>query len=75
MVKRLIQHGNSMALVIDKPIMELLKISNETAFELSTDGKNLILSPQIDYLQENDIIHSLEKINKKYKNVLKKLGE
>ena len=75
MVKKLIHHGNSMALVIDKPIMEMLKISNETAFELSTDGRNLILSPQIDYLQENDILNSLERINKKYKNVLRKLGE
>ena len=75
MVKRLIQHGNSVALVIDKPIMEILNIRNETTFELSTDGKNLILSPQVEYSQERDIIHSLEKINKKYGTVLKKLGE
>jgi len=32
-------NGNSAALVIDKPIMEMLKITNETTFELSTDGK------------------------------------
>jgi len=76
MVKKLIQHGNSSALVIDKPIMELLKITNETTFELTTDGKNLILSPQIkQYIQENDILNSLEKINKKYGKVLKRLGE
>ena len=75
MVKRLIQHGNSVALVIDKPIMEILNITNETTFELSTDGKNLILSPQVEYSQERDIIHSLEKINKKYGTVLKQLGE
>ena len=75
MVKRLIQHGNSAALVIDKPIMEILNITNETTFELSTDGKNLILSPQVEYSQERDIIHSLEKINQKYGTVLKQLGE
>ena len=75
MVKRLIQHGNSVALVIDKPIMEILNITNETTFELSTDGKNLILSPQVEYSQERDIIHSLEKINQKYGTVLKQLGE
>ena len=75
MVKRLIQHGNSAALVIDKPIMELLKITNETTFELSTDGKNLILSPQIESTQDENIICSLEKINKKYGAVLKRLGE
>jgi antitoxin component of MazEF toxin-antitoxin module len=75
MVKRLIQHGNSVALVIDKPIMEMLNITNETTFELSTDGKNLILSPQIENTQENNIIESLGRINKKYGNVLKRLGE
>jgi antitoxin component of MazEF toxin-antitoxin module len=75
MVKKLIQHGNSAALVIDKPIMEMLKITNETTFELSTDGKNLILSPQTENDQEMNILHSLEKINKKYGKVLKRLGE
>jgi len=74
MVKKLIQHGNSVALVIDKPIMELLNITNETAFELSTDGRNIILSPQVRQNQQNDILHSLEKINKKYGKVLKRLG-
>jgi len=75
MVKKLIQHGNSAALVIDKPILEILKLTNETTFELSTDGRNLILSPQIEHTQEKDILHSLKKINKKYGAVLKRLGE
>ena len=75
MIKRLIQHGNSAALIIDKPIMEMLKITNETIFELSTDGRNIILSPQTEHIQEKDIMNSLGKINKKYGSVLKKLGE
>ena len=75
MTKKLIQHGNSAALIIDKPIMEILKITNDTTFQLTTDGKNLILSPQIEINQEIDILHSLEKINKKYGTVLKRLGE
>ena len=75
MVKKLIQHGNSVALVIDKPIMEMLKITNKTTFEISTDGRNLILSPQIRHSQEKNILNSLEKINKKYGSVLKRLGE
>jgi len=75
MVKKLIQHGNSVALVIDKPIMEILNITKETTFELTTDGRNLILSPQTEYTQERDILNSLEKINKKYGSVLKRLGE
>jgi len=30
MVKTLIKHGNSLALVIDKPLLEMLKISADT---------------------------------------------
>jgi len=75
MVKKLIKHGNSAALIIDKPIMEILNITNETTFELTTDGKNLILSPQGKHNNEKNIMESLKKINKKYGNILMKLGE
>ena len=75
MIKKLIQHGNSAALVLDKPILDLLNISFDTPFEITTDGKNLILSPQNEVITDNDILMSLQKINKKYHKVLKKLGE
>ena len=75
MVKKLIQHGNSAAIVIDKPILELLNISFDTPFEVTTDGKNLILSPQVEEQAGLDILKSLEVINKKYGNTLRRLGE
>jgi hypothetical protein len=55
--------------------MEILNITNETTFELSTDGKNLILSPQTENDQEIKIVQSLEKINRKYGKVLKRLAD
>jgi len=45
MVKRLTKHGNSLALVIDRPILDLLRIDQETPLEVSTDGKKLTISP------------------------------
>lgn len=45
MIKKLVSHGNSAALIIDKPILDLLKVDMETPFEISTDGKNLIILP------------------------------
>ena len=45
MPKRLVKHGNSRAVVIDKAILELLKIDDETELELSTDGSSLMLTP------------------------------
>ena len=41
MVKRLTKHGNSLALVIDRPILDLLKIDAETPLDLSTDARRL----------------------------------
>jgi antitoxin component of MazEF toxin-antitoxin module len=45
MVKRLTQHGNSAALVIDKAVLELLHITMRTPLNLTTDGTRLIISP------------------------------
>jgi len=75
MTKKLIHHGNSVALVIDKPILELLQISEDTLFEVTTDGKNLILSPQSEGADEAHVINSLKKINAKFGNALRRLGE
>ena len=75
MVKKLIQHGNSAALILDKPILDLLNLKVDTPLEITTDGKNLIISPQSDVNKEKDILASLEKINKKYSRTLQKLGE
>ncbi|MCK4925610.1 MAG: AbrB/MazE/SpoVT family DNA-binding domain-containing protein [Spirochaetes bacterium] len=75
MIKKLIQHGNSAALIIDKPILELLKIDMDTPIELITDGKNLIISPVDKTDHETKINKSLEKINKKHHHTLKKLAD
>ena len=45
MIKNLTKHGNSLALVIEKPVLELLGANADTAFDVSTDGQVLILSP------------------------------
>ncbi|MGQ9634897.1 MAG: AbrB/MazE/SpoVT family DNA-binding domain-containing protein, partial [Bryobacteraceae bacterium] len=44
MVKKLTKHGNSLALVIDRPILDLLKIDAETPLDISTDGQRLIVA-------------------------------
>jgi len=75
MTKNLIKHGNSVAIVIDKPILELLNIDADTPFDMTTDGRNIILSPRSEKGPQADVLASLEKINRKFGRVLKKLGE
>jgi antitoxin MazE len=45
LIKYLTKHGNSLALLIDKPILELLDISPESPLLISTDGKKLTITP------------------------------
>jgi antitoxin MazE len=74
MIKKLTAHGNSAALIIDKPILELLKITMDTPLEISTDGKRLIVAPIIsENNREEDIKAALEKINSRRRSALKKL--
>jgi hypothetical protein len=45
MPKKLTRHGNSLALVIDRPILDLLKIDPETPLDGITYGKHVIVTP------------------------------
>jgi len=45
MIKKLTVIGNSYGLVIDRSILELLRITPESELELSTDGTRLIIEP------------------------------
>jgi antitoxin MazE len=75
MTKTLIQHGNSLALVIDKPILDMLRISADTPLELTTDGDSLLVSPIRDKARQKKLRASLEKINRKFGDDLKRLAE
>jgi antitoxin component of MazEF toxin-antitoxin module len=75
MIKKLIQHGNSSALIIDKPILELLNIDVDSNLELSTDGSSIIISPVKNKNRLNRLSESLENINKKHNTTLKKLSK
>jgi antitoxin component of MazEF toxin-antitoxin module len=74
MVKNLIKHGNSYALVIDKPIMELLQIQPDTQLELSTDGKALLIRP-VDAVRQEKFQRVMDRTFEQYHKAFKKLAE
>ena len=75
MRKTLTRHGNSLALVIEKPILELLGADGETLFDVTTDGQVLILSPVMDTERREAFRTALDKVNTRYPKALKKLAE
>ncbi len=75
MIKTLTKHGNSLALVIEKPVLELLGANADTPFDVTTDGQVLILSPVRDTGRQESFKAALSKVNARYPKALKKLAE
>lgn len=75
MVKRLTKHGNSLALVIDEPVLELLKISQNTPLDITTDGKRLIISPAKPSARRKKFEEAQAWAHKNYGRAFKRLAE
>ena len=75
MIKNLKKHGNSMALVIEKPILDLLGANADTPFDITTDGQALILTPVTDPSRQEAFRAALDRTNTRYARTLKKLAE
>lgn len=75
MVRHLVPHGDDLALVIDKPMLELLHLDAETPLDISTDGKVLVVSPAGDEKRRRQFEEALAKSNEKYGEMLKRLAD
>lgn len=77
MIKKLVRHGNSRALVIDKPVLDLLNIDEDTEIEIITDGTSLIMRPvrREDPERKRAFEVALEETNRDWGGALKRLAE
>jgi antitoxin MazE len=74
MVKKLTKHGNSLALVIDRPILALLKIDPDTPLDVSTDGRQLIVRPAKPSARRKKFDAAQEWAHKRYGKAFQKLA-
>lgn len=75
MIRTLSRHGNSQALVIDKALMDLLGITNETPLQLSVTGQTLTVTPANVGLGEEAAKASIGKLRRRYGRMLKNLSQ
>lgn len=75
MEKKLTKHGNSLALVIDKPILELLHIDADTRLSVTTDGRCLIIEPAGSTSRRKRFREAVAEGHRKYGKAFKKLAE
>ena len=81
MIKKLSKHGNSLALLLDKPILELLEADENTYFKITIEGKTLIVEPvcvetTVSTISEDPHLQELYKeLFKKHNELFKKLAD
>jgi antitoxin component of MazEF toxin-antitoxin module len=75
MIKNLTKHGNSLALVIDRPILDLLKIDSDTPLDISTDGNRLIIEAAKPSERRAKFEAAQAEAHRRYSGAFKKLAE
>lgn len=75
MRKTLVRHGNSSALVIERAILDLLDIDQETPLDITTDGQALVITPVRDPKRKERFGKALDSVNRRYGRALKRLAD
>jgi len=77
MIKKLVRHGNSRALIIDKPILELLGANEDSEFTITTDGRSLTITPVKSAEEERRLAfqYAAEEALNRYGDTFRRLSE
>lgn len=76
MKKRLVKHGNSRALVIDKAILEVLNLADDDEVQISIDGGQLIITPvREDDDRQKRFEQAVERTMEQYDDLFRRLAE
>ena len=73
--KRLTKTGNSLALVLDKPLLDRVQIDANTPLEVSTDGDVIVISPVRGRRRTARLKRIVEKAHRQYGGVFRQLAE
>jgi antitoxin MazE len=75
MIKNFVKHGNSWAVIIDRPILDLLNIDPESQIELTTDGTSIRIAQVSKSDAKAKVRAARTKVNAKHSKAFKKLAE
>ena len=75
MIKKLTKSGNSLALVIDKPLLEALELDADTPLEVSTDGEVIVVTPVRDRKRTSRLKEVVAEAHERYGGVFRRLAE
>ena len=75
MLANLTRQGDRYSLLLEKSYIDALQFDDISSLEVTTDGRNLIISPVRTENQFVDVMNSLEKINLHHGKTLQKLAQ
>ena len=75
MTKTLTRHGNSLALVIDKPILEQMGVDETTPLTLAFDGRCVIIARASNSTRRKMVRSTIDEIHREFGHAMKKLAE
>jgi antitoxin MazE len=75
MRKKLTRSGNSVALVLDRGLLEELELDESSEVELSTNGDVLVVTPVRSESRRRNVSRIIDEIDAKYAGVFRRLAE
>jgi len=75
MIKKLQEHGNSQALVIDRALMEATGIQDDSPLQVSVSGNSLIVTPVHIGVGREQVAEAITKLRPRYGDMLRRLAE
>jgi antitoxin MazE len=75
MPKTLTRTGNSLALVLDKPILEATGIDADTPLEVSTDGDVIVIQPVRSRRRTAKLKQILNELDREHAGAFRRLAE
>jgi len=75
MRKKLTRTGNSLALVLDRPLLEAAGLEAGMTVDVSTNGDVIVVTPVRTKKRAQMLDDALEEINARYAGVFKRLAE
>lgn len=75
MIKRLTRTGNSLALVLDRGLLEAANLDPDAPVEISTDGKVIVIAPVPSDAHREKLARGMKAMHAKYAGAFKRLAE
>lgn len=75
MTKKLTKIGNSLGVVLERPLLERVGIDAKTELEVSTDGSVIVIAPRRSKRSDKKLKEVSDWMFEKYAGAFKKLAE